>query len=36
MLNIITRDRETDANLNQEIEKDTVHIYKKHFSEEQF
>ena len=36
MLNIITRDRETDENLNRQIEKDTVHISEKHFSEEQF
>ena len=35
MLNIITRDHETDANLNQQSEKDTVHICEKHFSEEQ-
>ena len=26
MLDIITRDRETDANLNRQTEKDTVHI----------
>ena len=35
MLNIITRDRETSANLNRQIEKDTVYICEKHFSEEQ-
>ena len=27
---------EADANLNQQIEKDTIHICEKHFSEEQF
>ena len=36
MQNIITRDRETDGNLNRQIEKDTVHMCEKHFSEEQF
>ena len=36
MLNIITRDRETDANLNRQIEKDTFLICEKHFSEKQF
>ena len=36
MLNIITRDRETYANLNRQIEKDTVHVCENHFSEEQF
>ena len=35
MLNMITRDRETNANLNRQIEKDTVYICEKHFSEEQ-
>ena len=35
MLNIITRDRETNANLNRQIENDTVYICEKHFSEEQ-
>ena len=35
MLNIIRRDRETDANLNRQIEKDTVYICEKHFSKEQ-
>ena len=36
MLNIITRDSETDANLNWQIEKDTFRICEKLFSEEQF
>ena len=36
MLNIITIACEADANLNQQIEKDTIHICEKHFSEEQF
>ena len=36
ILNIITRDRETDANLNRQIGKDTVYICENHFSEEQF
>ena len=35
MLKIITRDRETDANLNRQIEKDTIYICEKHFSKEQ-
>ena len=36
MLNIITRDRETNTNLNQQIKKNTSHICEKHFSDEQF
>ena len=32
MLNIIRIDCEADANLNRQIEKDTIHICEKHFS----
>lgn len=36
MLDIIARDCETNANLNQRIEKNTIHICDKHFSDKQF
>ena len=36
MLDIIARDCETNANLNQWIEKNTIHICDKHFSDKQF
>ena len=36
MLDIITRAHEIEANLNWQLEKDTIHICEKHFSEKQF
>ena len=35
LLNVIKRDWDTDANLNQQIGKDVVQIWKKCFTEEQ-
>lgn len=35
MLNIIKRDRDTDANLNQRIGKDVIHVSERHLTEEE-